>query len=149
MCPVELSHTMFNEMSLPCRDIYEAIERHSAALLRQVQAITTQWGWGVKPYSWMLMAGEHGQGGLISVVATTVSLPLGRGASFTPRPAPKEDGRRWVIDIRRTDRVQRGDWAEGLTVTFGPGRDQSELLHRGVALSDATLAAILHDLARP
>lgn len=136
-------------MSLPCRDIYEAIERHSAALLRRIQDLALPWGWPVKPYSWMLVAGERSEGPLISVVATTVTLPLGRGASFTPRSTPKADGRRWVIDIRRTDRVQRGDWAEGLTVAADAAAQGYALLHRGAPLTDAVLASILQDLARP
>lgn len=132
-------------MSLPCRDVYEAIERHSALLLRRIYEMAQPLGWPVRPYSWMLRSsGGH----LCSVVATTLSLPYGRGASFTPRHEPKSDGLRWAIDIRRTDRLLRGDWAQGLLVV-AVAPQQFELLHGDRPLSDATLRAILEDLARP
>lgn len=136
-------------MAIACQDLHEAVERLSASLYMRVEAMVRPWGWPVKPYSWMVSTSDGAPNGrLITVVATTVYLPMGRGASFTPRAHPKGDGRRWVIDIRRTDRVQRGGWAEGLTVAeVAPG--QYDLLLRGEPLTGPALSAIFYDLAQP
>src|SRR5256885_2246199 len=69
----------------PMTDIYEAIERLSAELSMRVAKIAGERGWPHKPYSWVI-AREDSR--FFMVVATTVSLPDGRYASFTPRTEP-------------------------------------------------------------
>src|SRR6185295_16495645 len=92
-------------------DIYEAMERLSAELSARVGKLAGDRGWSHKPYSWVLARDDAR---FFMVVATTVSLPGGGYASFTPRAEPADTG--WTIDVRRTDGVAREPWSRGLTI---------------------------------
>src|SRR5690242_8540129 len=95
------------------KDIFEAIEQLSALLSFRIENLARSRGWATKPYSWLVAPSE---GKLIIVVATTVFLPEGAAASFTPRAEPVDGGTSWVIDVRRTDAVVRDAWSDGLSV---------------------------------
>jgi hypothetical protein len=110
--------------------VYDAIELWSSNLYEQVRMLAQRRGWATRPYSYLL-APEPMR--FISFTATTLHLPGGMGASFTPRSRPTGDA--WVIDVRRTDgKVPSG--AEGWALR-GP---------RG-ALSDSELGWILEELS--
>src|SRR5262245_4711331 len=94
------------------KDIFEAIEQLSALLSFRIENLARARGWATKPYSWLVSPTE---GKLIIIVATTVFLPEGQAASFTPRAEPN-DNNNWVIDVRRTDAVLRDAWSDGIGV---------------------------------
>ena len=120
-------------------DVYEAIERLSAELSSRIGRLAGERGWGYKPYSWMIARDDER---FFMIVATTVSLPGGRYASFSPQAEPM--GTSWRIDVRRTDGAERELWARGLTVMkSGNG---FALYDGSGAVSDDALAAIVTDL---
>ena len=125
------------------KDIFEAIEQLSALLSFRIENQARKQGWATKPYSWIISPDE---GKLVIVVATTLFLPEGLCASFTPRNEPL-DGGRWPIDIRRTDCVIRDGWESGLSVAK---TDKKFALWMGdTALSDDKLVVMINDLATP
>lgn len=123
------------------RDIYEAIEQLSALLSFRIENVARERGWATRPYSWLLAPNPEK---LCIVVATTLYLPEGVAASFTPRSSPADGGGVWQIDVKRTDSVVRDSWSDGLSVT----RNEKKwvLWCRSVALTDQALAVILDDL---
>jgi hypothetical protein len=126
------------------KDIFEAIEQLSALLSFRIENVARARGWATKPYSWLVSPDE---GRLVIVVATTLYLPQGLAASFTPRAEPQAGQGGWNIDVRRTDSVVREAWSDGLSVVKN---DRKYVLwHRQGMLSDETLGTILDELGRP
>ena len=126
------------------KDIFEAIEQLSALLSFRIENVARSKGWATKPYSWLVSPEE---GKLVIVVATTLYLPEGLAASFTPRAEPVAGGASWVIDVRRTDAVTRAMWSDGLSVMRNDRK--FALWHRQGQLTDDTISQILDELGRP
>jgi hypothetical protein len=121
--------------------VYDAIELCSANLYEQVRMLAARRGWGTRPYAYLLSPRPMH---FITFTATTVHLPGGLGASFTPRSAPA--GAAWVIDVRRTDgKVPRGA-ERGLMVVEG-GTEGWQLCAGSAPLTDSALGEMLEDLA--
>ena len=126
------------------KDIFEAIEQLSALLSFRIENLARARGWATKPYSWLVTPHD---GKLVIVVATTVYLPEGLCASFTPRAEPDGSGNAWQIDVRRTDSVVRKPWAEGLSIVK---QDKKYVLwYEQGALSDENLTSMMEELGRP
>lgn len=126
------------------KDIFEAVEQLSALLSFRIENLARSRGWATKPYSWLVSPSD---GKLVIVVATTVYLPEGLSASFTPRAEPTTGGSTWQIDVRRTDSVVRPQWANGLAIVK---QDQKFVLWNGQGvLSDDNLSSMMEDLGRP
>jgi hypothetical protein len=122
-------------------DVFDAIEKLSAELSSRVGRLAETRGWGHKPFQWMVANGEKP----ILLVNTTLSLPSGFFASFTPRIEPS--GNVWAIDVRRTDGVVRPGWAQGLLVMKMP---QGWVLSAGAgALNDEQLSAMMDLISEP
>ena len=121
--------------------IYEAIELWSANLYQQVRMLAGGRGWATRAFPY-LFSPEPAR--FLSFTATTVNLPGGMGASFTPRSQP--DGDSWIIDVRRTDGVVPSGAAGGIFLSQA-GHDGYALHGALGELSDARLAQILDELA--
>jgi hypothetical protein len=126
------------------RDIFEAVEKLSAALAFSIERVAGRKGWASKPFSMMLAPTPDRY---VMIVSTSIHLPYYRSACFTPRFEPEAGGKSWSIDIRRTDGAVRQAWVSGLNISRPEGKFM--IMYGAIALTDEWLDGLLEELGAP
>lgn len=95
------------------KDIYEAVECQSAQLSFRLERVAQKKGYAVHFSSYTI---QPEAGKFIKLFHTMVHLPRGFTASFNPEHEPRDDGKRWHFEMRRSDGITRASFVNGLNM---------------------------------